>query len=72
MYCRVFYQMKLLKVEASFDVKPNIVEVFVDVKPSLVGFVDVKPSLVGYGVSKLHDNEVDTAPYFFIEDTWKV
>lgn len=65
-------EMKLFKVEASFDVKPNIVEAFVDVKPSLVGSVDLKPSLVGYGVSKLCDNEVDTAPYFFIDYTWKV
>ena len=52
--------------------KPNIVEVSVDVKPLLVGSVDVKPSLVDYHVSKLGDNEVETTSFFSTEDRWKV
>jgi len=43
------------------------------VKLSVEAFVDVKPSPVNdSSVSKLHDNEVDTMSFFFIEDRWKV
>jgi len=49
-------------------VKPNIVEAFVVVQPSIEAFVDVKPFIVGFRVSKLGDNEIDTVPYFFTDD----
>jgi len=47
--------------------KPNIVNAFVDVKPSIEASVDVKS-----GVSKLCDNQVNTAPLFSTKDRWKV
>jgi len=43
-------------------VKPNIVEVF----------IDVKLSIAGSEVSKLCDNEVDTTLDIFTKDKWKI
>jgi len=57
--------LKPFKVEASFDAKLNIGQAFVDVKCYIEAFVDVKPSLVvDSSVFKLHDNELDTVPFF--------
>jgi hypothetical protein len=54
--------LKLFKVEASVDAKPNIDEFY----------VHVKASLVDYGVSQLGDNKVETSTLFSTKDTWKV
>jgi len=65
-------------VETSIVVKPNIVVVFVDVKPIDVDVsvdlklnVDSKENIVKHYVNKLADNEVDTMNYFFTNVKYK-
>ena len=48
--------------------KPPIIEAFVDVKPSIEACVEAKSS----GVSKLLDNEVNTASFFSTKDRRRV
>jgi hypothetical protein len=63
-------ELKIANVESSVELKPSIVEASIDVKPNILKFfTDVKPSPVGSYVSKLHDNEINTTPYFFTVDT---
>jgi len=55
-------------VEASVDSKSNIVKTSVDLKSN----IDLKENVVKPDVSKLVDNEVDTAKYFFTYVKYKV
>lgn len=57
--------------------KSHVIEVSVDVKPFIDPCVDVKPfseacvEVKSSGVSKLRDNDVNTAS-FFTKDGWRV
>jgi len=78
----LFYSIDIVMVENVVDdgvePKPAIIESSVDVKYTIDTLIDVKISTQASveekstGVSRLHDNEVNTASFFsFIYDRWK-